>query len=211
MGEATVRKVWYDRGETTKSPEVQRTEWRVRLAMLGCPIEYRDGVPHDLPIPKRLEKWPAQAWLVVFSGAAGVGKTWLATRLLGERFDPYSHRAHSKPAWADALQSIEQMRREIGSESSTRLLDKLMAADALLIDDIGAGKMTEFMRDRWMMLLRARHAERLPTILTTNQDGLDGLAVSKTNPYGFDSPTISRLSANAIDFPMVGEDRRVKA
>lgn len=175
--------------------------WIARLAKLRVPRAYLD-VPHDAPIPAPLLDWPAKAAFVVISGPVGVGKTFLAVRLFGERFDLVGAR------FADALDALAAMKADMGTGTDGVTFDRLREARALLLDDLGAGRPTEYSREVWTEVLRYRHSRRLPTILTTNADGLEGLAASPSNPMGFDAAVVSRCGERAIHWPMTGRDRR---
>lgn len=185
--------------------------WFVRLTRLGASSRYR-SVPLSIQVPHQLAAWPGPGcWCAVIHGSVGAGKTWLATRIFGSRFDPYKYDSENKPRWIDAMDALEQVRAEFGGDGDGKTFRRLRDAAGLLIDDLSAGRLTDWTRDRWTTLIRHRHAARLPTLITTNAAGVLGLAVSHENPYGFDGATISRLCEESVEYALTGADRRMIA
>lgn len=114
---------------------------------------------------------PDQAEGVLLLGSVGNGKTRAvgrATHLLRE--------AHMPTAYVKATQLIDELRDiAIDSTRELKLEDRrnaLAIAPALVIDDIGAQRSTEFSREQLTALLDSRYslAEQEPiiTIVTTN-------------------------------------------
>jgi DNA replication protein DnaC len=134
-------------------------------------------------------------WLRIV-GPVGTGKTrlmWAALRAAIEGSRPIEWTATSALAMYRGLRP--------SSPNPDVVMYKLQTVPLLLIDDLGAGKYSEFNEDMVLELLDARYERGLPVWLTTNLNTKDlGEAVGPRNA--------SRLKQRCARILLDGEDRR---
>jgi DNA replication protein DnaC len=104
---------------------------------------------------------------LLFVGPPGVGKTHLAVGVLVELTERY--RVHGRFAEFTSLIHQIQATFDPGSpESKREILDPLMGAELLVLDELGAQQMTPWVRDILYLIINHRYTRQLPTIFTTN-------------------------------------------
>jgi DNA replication protein DnaC len=104
---------------------------------------------------------------IVFEGPAGTGKTHLAVALLRAILQQTGQRGLFY-ATSDLLRVI---RNSYGAEPQAHVADvlqRVIATDVLVLDDLGAEKTTEWVDETMNLIINTRYAERRLTILTTN-------------------------------------------
>lgn len=104
---------------------------------------------------------------LLFTGTNGTGKTFLAVATLRELVEQHGV---SGQFW-----DFHELLREIKNsyDPSTQLteydvLEPVIEAEVLLLDDLGAWRMTDWMNDTLFHILNQRYLERRPTLITTN-------------------------------------------
>jgi len=104
---------------------------------------------------------------LLFIGPPGVGKTHLAAGVLNDVIERY--RVHGRFAEFTALTHQIQATFDPGSpESKREILDPLLDAELLVLDELGAQKPTAWVRDILYLIINHRYTRRLPTLFTTN-------------------------------------------
>ncbi len=104
---------------------------------------------------------------LLFVGPPGVGKTHLAVGVLVELIERY--RVHARFAEFTSLIHQIQATFDPGSpESKREILDPLVGAELLVLDELGAQQPTPWVRDILYLIINHRYTHRLPTIFTTN-------------------------------------------
>ena len=186
--------------------------WSKVLEMARIPARYL-RVPRSVALDRELALWAekhGESWSVLVHGPTGSGKTWIAVRLMGAICEAHLKRWEADPnipkircRFVDASDWIERQKVGIRDESDRHVYDEAAKAHYLLLDDLGAERLTDYALDRLSLLLRHRHAYELPTIVTTNAKGLDALA------SGFDRRVASRF-AEGIVFQTQSSDRRAR-
>lgn len=100
-------------------------------------------------------------------GPPGSGKTHLAAAVLAALIRRYSVRGR----FADFSSLINQIQSTFdpsSPESKHDILDPIMEAELLVIDELGAQNPTPFVKDTLYLILNHRYTQRLPTIFTSN-------------------------------------------
>ncbi len=104
---------------------------------------------------------------LLFTGDNGVGKTHLAVAVLR---DLVSSKGVLGQFW-DFHELIREIRNSYDQETRTtelQVLEPVVTADILVLDDLGAWKMTDWMVDTLFYILNGRYMEKRATLITTN-------------------------------------------
>lgn len=100
-------------------------------------------------------------------GPVGVGKTHLAVGILRELIDRYQVRGLFYQFGA-LLKRIQDSYNPISQASELTVLQPVFDADVLVLDELGASKPTDWVRDTMMQIINARYNDKRLTIFTTN-------------------------------------------
>jgi DNA replication protein DnaC len=118
---------------------------------------------------------------LLITGDNGVGKTHLAVGVLRELHAAKGARGRF---W-DFHELIREIRDSYNEETRTtelQVLEPVVEADVLLLDDLGAWKMTDWMNDTLFYILNSRYLSKRPTIITTNFQDVDREAALAADP-----------------------------
>jgi DNA replication protein DnaC len=120
-----------------------------------------------LYVQRFLEKYPQIDVGLLFLGTCGVGKTHLAVALLKqvimEKGDGglfYDFR--------DLLRDIQSSWNSISQSSEIDILRPVLEAKVLVLDELGANKPTEWVRDTIAHIINCRYNDKKLTIFTSN-------------------------------------------
>jgi DNA replication protein DnaC len=103
---------------------------------------------------------------LLFMGPSGVGKTHLAVAALKELIK----RGHGG-LFCDYRELLKEIQASYNPASQTTemgILEPIRTVEILVLDDLGASKPSDWVRDVVGIILNARYNERLTTIITTN-------------------------------------------
>jgi DNA replication protein DnaC len=104
---------------------------------------------------------------LVFIGAVGVGKTHLAVAILRELIERYQ--AHGLfYQFGALLRQIQDSYNPVSQTSELKVLQPVFDAEVLVLDELGASKPTDWVRDTMMQIINTRYNDKRLTIFTTN-------------------------------------------
>ena len=152
---------------------------------------------------------------LLFCGDNGVGKTHLAVGVLRELVETKGARGQF---W-DFHELIREIKASYDAETKTTelmVLEPVVEADVLLLDDLGAWKMTDWMNDTLFYILNSRYMAKRPTLITTNYQDVtreEALAADPLRRREFLVERIgqrlrSRLMEMCLVVRMAGSDHR---
>jgi DNA replication protein DnaC len=104
---------------------------------------------------------------LVLIGPPGVGKTHLAVAVLRELMRRYVLRG----LFVDFTSLIHEIQSTFDPDSSgsqSGILEPVMDAELLVLDELGARKPTAWVTDILYLVMNGRYTRRLPTLFTTN-------------------------------------------
>jgi DNA replication protein DnaC len=142
-------------------------------AALEKAVRYCGGYPYLGPADEGLG--------LLFTGDNGVGKTHLAVAVLRELFTAKGARGEF---W-DFHELIREIKNSYNPETRTtelQVLAPVVEMDVLLLDDLGAWKMTDWMNDTLFFILNSRYMAKRATLITTNFQDADVKAVLAADP-----------------------------
>jgi DNA replication protein DnaC len=140
-----------------------------------CTIQGYEAANHEL------SKWAAkmEAQIVIddyltldgrgllLTGPVGVGKTHLAVAILRELIMRYQVRGLFYQFGA-LLRQIQDSYNPVSQNSELTVLAPVFKAEVLVLDELGASKPTDWVRDTMMQIINNRYNEKRLTIFTTN-------------------------------------------
>lgn len=150
------------------------------------------------------EEYRARAYRgegLVIHGAVGTGKSHLAVSLMREIM-----KLHGTPALFVTVPSLLETERSSYDQDSAPVVGGVVtaqAADLLILDDLGAERMTEWAKEKMFVLINHRYAQGMPTVITTN----DGAYETKER---IGERSFSRLAERCEWIPLEGEDYRMR-
>jgi len=103
---------------------------------------------------------------LLFMGPSGVGKTHLAVAALKELIQ----RGHGGLFcdYRELLKEIQASYNPASESTEMKILDPIRTVETLVLDDLGASKPSDWVRDIVGIILNARYNENRTTIVTTN-------------------------------------------
>ena len=148
---------------------------------------------------------------LLFSGPVGVGKTHLAVATLRELINRYGVRGLFYQFGA-LLRQIQDSYNPVSQASELTVLAPIFEAEVLVLDELGASKPTDWVRDTMMQIINNRYNEKRLTIFTTNYSDLrkndkDGEILEDR----IGVPLRSRLYEMCKTVVLEGEDYRKRA
>lgn len=168
----------------------QREIQESRLRFASIPVNYQDVTLGDIktscylkPESKsvvkavvELIKWyltnldknvESGKGIYLWSDTKGSGKTMMATALANELI----HKHHKFVKFATSLDILDEIRAtydEHSEESESKLLNDLYSTDFLVIDDFGAERATDWVREKFYQIVNNRYINKKVTFYTSN-------------------------------------------
>ena len=154
-----------------------------------------------------LEKYPLIDVGIIFFGTCGVGKTHLAVALLKqviiEKGDPglfYDFR--------DLLREIQGSWNSVSQTSELEVLRPVLEAKVLVLDELGANKPTEWVRDTIAHIINCRYNDKKLTVFTSNYLDAPGKQGEESLSDRIGARLRSRLYEMCRDVDIQGVDFR---
>jgi DNA replication protein DnaC len=177
--------------------------------------QHRSALEKTLYFSSRYPNLEAEGLGLLFTGGNGVGKTHLGVAALRELV--ITKGVHGQ-FW-DFHELMREIKRSFDPETKTtemQVLDPVVETDILLLDDLGAWKITDWMNDTLFYILNSRYLARRPTLITTNfQDvsardavGADHMVRKEYLVDRIGQRLRSRLTEMCLKVPLEGEDFR---
>lgn len=178
-------------------------QWRLEsnmpllLERAGVPRRYWLADEAKIPVEVRgkIVGWAGNPEFLLLEGATGSGKSFAAATIV-KRLASTGQRWR----WVSMLTLMRDLKRDL--DAAPALAASVEAAPHLVLDDLGAERLTDYAIDILVTLVSARWDAMLPTVITTN---VEITVLDKLNPR-----LTSRLvSGVLVAFPAV--DRRLPA
>lgn len=142
---------------------------------------------------------------LLFAGPCGVGKSHLAAAIMNDQA------AKGREfAFCTTPELLDDIRRAIDNKQETsELIELVKNIDLLFLDDFGAEQTTNWVIERFFIILNARLTRKKDTIITTNYTKPSQL-IEKMGGGVLGQRLISRIRQMCSWIIMAGEDWRLK-
>src|SRR5947209_9157628 len=117
-----------------------------------------------------VREYPAVDRGLVFMGTCGVGKTHLSVAILRGLIEKGIGCLFYE--FGSLLKEIQNSYNPVSQTSELKVLAPVFESEVLVLDELGASKPTDWVRDTMMQIINTRYNDRKLTIFTTNY--LDG-------------------------------------
>jgi DNA replication protein DnaC len=111
--------------------------------------------------------YPAVERGLLFMGSVGVGKTHLTVAIIRDLLEQKGVNCLFYEFGA-LLKEIQNSYNPVSKTSELTVLSPVFEAEVLVLDEIGASKPTDWVRDTMMHIINTRYNEKKLTIFTTN-------------------------------------------
>jgi DNA replication protein DnaC len=111
--------------------------------------------------------YPAVDRGLVFMGPVGVGKTHLSVAIIRDLIEKKGIPCLFYE-FGSLLKEIQNSYNPISQTSELKVLAPVFEADVLVLDELGASKPTDWVRDTMMQIINTRYNDKKLTIFTTN-------------------------------------------
>lgn len=146
-----------------------------------CTLEDFDPQPYTgaseslgwaLLVAKRfVENYPGDRSGLLLLGPCGVGKTHLAVGIMRKLIEQRGAVCRFAD-YRELLKRIQSTYDPLNPESEASVIEPLLSAEVLVLDDLGVGRATEWAIETLHYLLNYRYSHELTSVLTTNlEDG----------------------------------------
>ncbi|MEE3104123.1 MAG: ATP-binding protein [Acidobacteriota bacterium] len=116
------------------------------------------------------DTFPAVDKGLIFIGRPGIGKTHLAVSVLREVTEKGMRGVYYDTR--SLLSTIKSTYNPVTRASEADILQEVMTAELLVLDDLGAERLTDWVEETMNLIVNTRYNDRLPTIFTSNHEGV---------------------------------------
>jgi DNA replication protein DnaC len=185
-------------GDATAEQEQARADFQARRRLDRIPARFRaEGRPHRdvLGWCDRFLTAPSEAGGLLLTGPVGTGKTWTAWAV-------YRHLVLS--GWRGSFEawSVPWLLEQLRPGGDPDVLDRCRTCSLLLLDDLGAERLSGWTVDRLHLLVDGRYERVLPTVVTSN-------VPRRELADAVGDRVASRLLEDATVVALTGPDRRL--
>jgi len=144
----------------------------------GTPASRQDQANARRKTREFVDCYPGVERGLLFMGNVGTGKTHLAVAALAE----LAATKGVSGLYVNAVQLVQQLQISFdgGGASRDEILGPVTETELVVLDEIGAGRLTDWVRDLLYYVINSRYMDRRVTIFTTNY--LDSLAPPALHP-----------------------------
>lgn len=155
-----------------------------------------------------IENYPSVDYGIMFLGPPGVGKTHLSVAVIKELMAERGASCYFQD-FRELLQKIKDSYNPISQTTELEILRPVLERDVAVLDDLGASRSTDWIRDTLAYIINTRYNENRITLITSNYpDSSSRGEDSLSDRIG--SRLRSRLYEMCKVFEMSGEDFRMK-
>jgi len=115
---------------------------------------------------KLVDEYPAVDRGIVFTGSVGTGKTHLSVAILRGLVEKGINCLFYE--FGALMKEIQDSYNPISQASELTVLAPVYEAEVLVLDELGASKPTDWVRDTMMQIINTRYNNKKLTVLTTN-------------------------------------------
>jgi DNA replication protein DnaC len=151
-------------------------------------------------------EYPSVERGLLFTGPCGVGKTHLSVAILRELIEQGIPCLFYE--FGSLLKEIQNSYNPVSQTSELKVLAPVFEAEVLVLDELGASKPTDWVRDTMMQVINARYNDRRLTIFTTNYRDERGQPAEETLEDRVGTRLRSRLYEMCRTVFIEGEDYR---
>ena len=154
-----------------------------------------------------VREYPSVDRGLLFTGTCGVGKTHLSIAVLRELIEK-----KGVPClfyeFGSLLKEIQNSYNAVSQTSELKVLAPVIETEVLVLDELGATKPTDWVRDTMMQVINARYNEKRLTIFTTNYTDTRRTPAEETLEDRIGARLRSRLYEMCKTVIIEGEDFR---
>jgi DNA replication protein DnaC len=151
-------------------------------------------------------EYPSVERGLLFTGPCGVGKTHLSVAILRSLIEKGVPCLFYE--FGALLKEIQSSYNPVSQTSELKVLAPVFQAEVLVLDELGASKPTDWVRDTMMQIINARYNDRRLTIFTTNYRDERGQPAEETLEDRIGTRLRSRLYEMCRTVVIDGEDYR---
>ncbi|HQQ76994.1 MAG TPA: ATP-binding protein [Thermoanaerobaculia bacterium] len=186
---------------------------RYRNCTLENYIVHKDAPPSQrvakMKSVKFVEEWKSVRYGLLFIGTVGVGKTHLATAILRRLIEECGAKGVFCD-FSDLLERIKATFSKTNPDSADDVLAPYREAEILVLDELGAQRPTDWVRDVLYGLINTRYNRQRITIVTSNYGDAPRTAGEETLESRVGVLVRSRLHEMCVPVLIEGDDYRKK-
>lgn len=156
---------------------------------------------------KFIKEFPTNEAGLLFFGNCGVGKTHLAVGILKTLIQEKGVSGIYYD-FKDLLKEIQRSYNPVSETTEMDILFPLFSVEVAVLDDLGVGKMSEWVRETLEHIINTRYNQKKTMILTTNLKDIPMDSGIESFEYAIGARLRSRLYEMCVPVYIEGEDYR---